>query len=118
MSDHFLLDGVANETDYDGANVADDEEFDADTDRSANAYGWAFIPEPVMLTILRKLSHKDIVRSSECCQRWNDIAKDDFLWRQVFQRDFKVARDIALKPGEFVCIWINIYTIDNMGCLC
>lgn len=77
-----------------------DEDFLED-DVDENSYGWALIPEPVLLSILRRLSHKDIVRASKCCQRWNDICKDDFLWRQVFRRDFKVAPDIVLKPGEF-----------------
>lgn len=80
--------------------LLDFQEESEDEDSAVNSYGWALIPEPVLLTILRKLSHKDIVRASECCQRWNDIAKDDFLWRLMFQRDFKVAIDIALKPGE------------------
>lgn len=75
-------------------------DYEDEVDDASNNYGWALIPEPVLLTILRKLSHKDIVQASACCQRWNDIAKDDFLWRQLFQRDFKVAVDIALKPGE------------------
>lgn len=77
----------------------DEEETGLEED-SAYSYGWALVPEPVLLSILRRLSHKDIVRASGCCQRWNDIAKDDFLWRQLFQRDFKVAVDIPLKPGE------------------
>lgn len=62
---------------------------------------WNFIPDPVLLKILNLLSVRDILNVSECCRRWNDITKDDYLWKRIFQRDFKVNRTIPLKPGEY-----------------
>lgn len=61
---------------------------------------WDFIPDPILLKILTQLPVRDILNVSECCRRWNDISKDDYLWKKVFQRDFKVDKMIALKPGE------------------
>lgn len=65
-----------------------------------NATEWDFIPDPILLNILTQLSVRDILNVSECCRRWNDISKDDYLWKKVFQRDFKVDKSIALKPGN------------------
>lgn len=64
---------------------------------------WDFIPDPVLLKILTQLPVRDILNVSECCRRWNDICKDDYLWKKVFQRDFKVDKLIAIKPGNFQC---------------
>lgn len=65
---------------------------------------WSLVPEPVFLTILNLLTAREILNAGECCRRWNDITKDDYLWKKIFQRDFKVDSVIGLKPGEFsVC---------------
>lgn len=60
---------------------------------------WAFIPDPILVRILLLLPVRDVLNVSECCQRWNEITKDNYLWRKLFQRDFKVDRSIPLKPG-------------------
>lgn len=60
---------------------------------------WSLIPEPVFLSILQNLSTSDTIHAGQCCRRWNVISKDDYLWRKFFQRDFKVAKNIGLKPG-------------------
>lgn len=72
---------------------------------------WDYIPDPVLLKILTQLPVRDILNVSECCRRWNDISKDDYLWKKVFQRDFKVDKSIALKPGKCnrkcVCVFYD-----------
>lgn len=73
-----------------------------------NNTDWCFIPEPVLVKILNLLPVRDILNVSECCPRWNDITKDDYLWKKVFQRDFNVDRSIPLKPGEFQIILIYL----------
>lgn len=65
-----------------------------------NTSHWNLIPEPVLLKILNSLSARDILNAGESCRRWNCIAKDNYLWRKIFQRDFKVDPIIGLKPGE------------------
>lgn len=64
---------------------------------------WSLVPEPVFLSILNYLTAREILNAGECCRRWNDITKDDYLWKKIFQRDFKVDSVIGLKPGEFSC---------------
>lgn len=63
---------------------------------------WTLIPEHVFLSILQYLSTSDTVHAGQCCRRWNVICKDDYLWRKFFQRDFKVAKNIGLKPGAYI----------------
>lgn len=73
------------------------EDCDYDDDES-----WSLIPEPVLLNILGQLSPIDVLRAGCSCVRWNTISKDDYLWKRLFQRDFKVDRNIGLKPGEYI----------------
>lgn len=60
---------------------------------------WCFIPEPILIDILKYLPAKTILNVGECCRRWNDISKENYLWKTIFQRDFQVDRKIKLKPG-------------------
>lgn len=59
------------------------------------------IPEPPLLKILYYLDVKDVVAAGSTCQRWNRIAKDDWLWRRLFQRDHSLPMNakIGLRPG-------------------
>lgn len=86
-------------------NIKDDINATVDLD-SENFSNWCLIPEPVLLKILAHLTARDILNAGECCNRWNQIAKDDYLWRKVFQRDFKIERNIGLKPGILYTILI------------
>lgn len=82
------------------AAYSSDEDSELNTsDDNAQYSMWSLIPEPVFLSILQSLSTSDTIRAGQVCRRWNVISKDDYLWRKFFQRDFKVAKNIGLKPG-------------------
>lgn len=78
-----------------------EDSFSDDDDNKYNCSMWSLIPEPVFFKILKLkiLSSVDILRAGTACRRWNIIAKDDFLWKKLFQRDFKVDPNIGLRPG-------------------
>lgn len=90
----------------DNININGDVDTDTTIDFDNENYSnWYLIPEPVLLKILADLSARDILNVGECCRRWNQISKDDYLWRKIFQRDFKIDRNIGLKPGMYACIF-------------
>lgn len=60
---------------------------------------WPMLPEPLLLAILQQLDIRDILSASQTCQNWCHIARDDYLWRQLFRRDFRIRADVPLKPG-------------------
>lgn len=60
---------------------------------------WSLIPEPVFLKIFKNLSTVDILQAGKSCRRWNSLSKEEYLWKKLFQRDFKVDPNIGLKPG-------------------
>lgn len=66
---------------------------------------WWVIPEPILLAVLSYLRPCDVSNASLTCKRWYSICLDDWIWKKLFMRDFKVYSDINLKPGKsyFLC---------------
>lgn len=62
--------------------------------------GWAYLPETLLVSVLKYLPARDIVTVSEVCKRWNVGSYDSLLWKYRFLRDFKVETSIPRKPGE------------------
>lgn len=62
---------------------------------------WWSIPEPVLLQIFSYLKPKDILSAGQCCKRWYQISYDDFLWKKLLHRDFRIDSNIGLKPGLY-----------------
>lgn len=61
---------------------------------------WDLMPEPILLKIFFQLPITDLLNGGSACKRWYKISQDDFIWRKIFQRDFKVEKNIGLKPGK------------------
>lgn len=78
-----------------------------------NSSDWSLIPEPILLKIFAALKAKEILNAGEGCRRWNEIARDDYIWRKIFQRDFKIDPSIVLKPGEY---FTNLYRVYLIVC--
>lgn len=73
---------------------------------------WSELPEPLLIAILQQLDVADIFSVCRTCVQWNSIARDDYLWRQLFRRDFRVAINVALRPGNVhvvICSGLNCY---------
>lgn len=78
---------------------------------------WSLLPEPVLLKIFYKLSPQDILNAGQSCIRWNEIARDDYLWKRLFHRDFKVDKNVGLRPGNsFIFVFLFNYTYRNIAC--
>ena len=46
------------------------------------------LPDSLLLTVLQNLEVKDVVSSSAVCSRWNEICKDQLLWKNLFENDY------------------------------
>lgn len=74
---------------------------------------WSLLPEPVLLKIFYKLSPQEILNAGQSCIRWNEIARDDYLWKRLFHRDFKVDKNVGLKPGKSLSILMRKVSCDR-----
>lgn len=64
--------------------------------------GWEFVPDPIFLQLTGFLSVQDVLNMSGTCKSWYQMAQDDYLWKRLFRRDFKVSSNIGLKPGTIL----------------
>lgn len=62
-------------------------------------HDWACLPGEIFLEVATHLLVRDVLNMGAACQNWHDLAQDDYLWKQLFRRDFKVDRNIGLRPG-------------------
>lgn len=47
-----------------------------------------FLPDPLLLMIFERLGERDLVSCSEVCTKWNLICQDQFLWRDLYKKQF------------------------------
>lgn len=66
------------------------------------AGAWEFVPDPIFLQLTGYLSVQDVLNMSATCKSWFQMAQDDYLWKRLFRRDFKVSPNIGLKPGTIL----------------
>ncbi|KAK6195168.1 hypothetical protein SNE40_000647 [Patella caerulea] len=64
-------------------------------------------PDNILLNIFSHLSIKDLTHVAVVCKTWHRVSLDDFLWRDIFQRDWKIKKSITIAPGKLY--WKNEY---------
>lgn len=61
---------------------------------------WEYLPDPVFLQICGLLTVNDVVSMARSCKSWYELSQDDYLWKRLFRRDYKVSPSIGLRPGK------------------
>ena len=51
---------------------------------------WHSLPEELLLQLFSYLKHGEIISVSKTCKRWNQVGRDDILWKRLIRRDFKI----------------------------
>lgn len=69
-------------------------------DADAVEASWAYLPEPIFLHLAGFIDVGDVLSMSATCSSWNYQCQDDYLWKRLFRRDFKVDPSIGLRPGK------------------
>lgn len=63
-------------------------------------YDYSLLPENVLIKIFKHLTSREILNASECCRRWQFVSRDSMLWKAKFREDFKVDKEIKIKPSK------------------
>ena len=69
-----------------------------DVDEEINS-NWYYLPEPVLLHIFQYLSPRELLDVGLTCKTWWRISYDEFLWKDLFYRNFKIDSSIKIVPG-------------------
>lgn len=80
---------------------------------------WTCLPDNLLLNIFEYLSLRNVLDASQVCYQWHRIAFDEFLWRDLFYRHFKINRAICMAPGmvswqqEFKRLWYHSPSVES-----
>lgn len=68
---------------------------------------WELMPDSLLLYIFSHLSAKDLLRARKVCKAWHRVASDEMLWKNIFQKDWKIDKNIPIAPGK--TSWLSEY---------
>ncbi|KAG5889639.1 hypothetical protein JTB14_028918 [Gonioctena quinquepunctata] len=61
---------------------------------------WNFLPYPALYKIFHYLSYKELISVGQVCKSWYEASLDDFLWKELFFKNFLVDRTIPVVSGR------------------
>lgn len=64
-----------------------------------DAGGGPLLPDSVLYEIFLYLDHVDVLSVGLVCQQWHAVARDEFLWKELFYRYYRVSREVPRHPG-------------------
>ena len=62
---------------------------------------WNYLPEPVLLMVLKQLEVVDIVSCSMVCMDWNRTCQGEILWKYLVFKDFDINEYQELNKYQF-----------------
>ncbi|OCT65212.1 hypothetical protein XELAEV_18041451mg [Xenopus laevis] len=61
--------------------------------------GPSLLPDTILYQIFQSLGPLDLLSAGLVCRRWYNVSRDDFLWKDLFYRHYRVQRHILRCPG-------------------
>ncbi|XP_063792243.1 F-box/WD repeat-containing protein 5 [Pseudophryne corroboree] len=61
--------------------------------------GPSLLPDSILYQIFLSLGPADLLSAGLVCRRWYSVSRDDFLWKELFYRHYRVQRHIHRYPG-------------------
>ncbi|KAL3870289.1 hypothetical protein ACJMK2_038365 [Sinanodonta woodiana] len=68
---------------------------------------WQCLSDDITFHIFFNLSASSLVKVSQVCKAWHRVAFDEFLWKDLFYRRWKIERSIPMAPGKVS--WLQEY---------
>lgn len=76
---------------------------------------WLEQPKEIWNKIFEHLDAPDLLRVSEVCKRWNNIAKSNNLWMSLFEQDYSNIKFLIKSKKEMTMYkskdirWVDVY---------
>lgn len=80
--------------------VCDVEPLSSSSDSGDDNDNWYYMPDSILLTIFKLLTPKSLVTAGTVCKQWNRVSKDEFLWKDLFYRTYKIEPSVGIMPGK------------------
>ncbi|KAM4695838.1 F-box/WD repeat-containing protein 5 [Rhinophrynus dorsalis] len=62
--------------------------------------GTSSLPDSILYQIFLSLDAADLLSAGLVCRRWYAVSRDDFLWKELFYRSYRVQRHIHRHPDS------------------
>jgi len=73
--------------------------------QSEGNINWYYMPDSILLIIFQYLTPKELMTAGEVCRSWHRVSRDEFLWKYIFYRTYKVDPDIGIMPGMLFIVF-------------
>ncbi|XP_052671008.1 F-box/WD repeat-containing protein 5 isoform X1 [Harpia harpyja] len=64
-----------------------------------DAGGGPLLPDSVLYEIFLYLDHVDVLSAGLVCRQWHAVARDEFLWKELFYRYYRISREVPRHPA-------------------
>nr|XP_025962038.1 F-box/WD repeat-containing protein 5 isoform X2 [Dromaius novaehollandiae] len=61
--------------------------------------GGPLLPDSVLYEIFLYLDHVDVLAAALVCRQWHAVARDEFLWKELFYRYYRISREVPRHPA-------------------
>lgn len=57
------------------------------------------LPDSILFEIFLYLDYADVLSAGLTCQQWQAVSRDEVLWKELFYRYYRIARDVPRHPA-------------------
>ncbi|XP_011633746.1 F-box/WD repeat-containing protein 5 isoform X2 [Pogonomyrmex barbatus] len=81
-------------------NISESDDGSEYSSRSDYDYNWYVMSDSILLSIFQYLTPRELMTAGEVCQSWYRVSRDEFLWKYLFYRTYKIDPDVGIVPGK------------------
>ncbi|XP_071563307.1 F-box/WD repeat-containing protein 5 isoform X2 [Temnothorax nylanderi] len=100
MDDVEDVEDVARADQTSDEDVSESDDGSEYSSRSEGDLNWYVMSDSILLSIFQYLSPRELMTAGAVCRSWYRVSRDEFLWKYLFYRTYKIDPDVGIVPGK------------------
>ncbi|KYN43382.1 F-box/WD repeat-containing protein 5 [Trachymyrmex septentrionalis] len=92
--------GPSDEDVEDVSESDDGSEYSSRSEGESGEFNWYVMSDSILLSIFQYLTPRELLTAGEVCRSWFRVSRDEFLWKYLFYRTYKIDPDVGIVPGK------------------
>ncbi|XP_018048863.1 PREDICTED: F-box/WD repeat-containing protein 5 isoform X1 [Atta colombica] len=92
--------GSSDEDVEDVSESDDGSEYSSRSEGESDEFNWYVMSDSILLSIFQYLTPRELLTAGEVCRSWFRVSRDEFLWKYLFYRTYKIDPDVGIVPGK------------------
>ncbi|KAG5322483.1 FBXW5 protein, partial [Pseudoatta argentina] len=92
--------GPSDEDVEDVSESDDGSEYSSRSEGESGEFNWYVMSDSILLSIFQYLTPRELLTAGEVCRLWFRVSRDEFLWKYLFYRTYKIDPDVGIVPGK------------------